>query len=112
MPEQDNNPLKPSGYNCLVSLVGLGSFVAGIYHGLSDAKGVFMGPGLEGTLMYLPSVVGGFMGTSMIERFKDFLPKPSQPVPDGCNGCVGFVSGAAATGVWNVAGYGLGRLLG
>jgi hypothetical protein len=110
MPEK--SPFEPSGYNCLLGMIGMGSFVAGLYHGLSDAKGVPMNPGLEDTLMYLPSVVGGFAGTSLPARLKNFLPQPSQQAPEGCNGCMGFVSGALVTGAWNVAGYGLGRILG
>jgi len=109
MPEQ--NPFEPSGYNCLISLINVGSFVAGIYHGLSDAKGVPMSPSLENTLTYLPSVAGGLAATSLPERFKNFLP----PIPsgaEGCSGCVGFASGAIVAGAFNGAGYLLGRVLG
>ena len=110
MPEK--NPFEPSGYNCLLGLIGMGSFVAGIYHGVSDAKGVPMNPGLENTLTYLPSAVGGFASTSLPARLKNFLPPTSQQLPEGCGGCIGFASGALVTGAWNVAGYALGRLLG
>jgi hypothetical protein len=107
------SPFEPSGYNCLTGLIGMGGFIAGIYHGLSDAKGVPMNPSLENTLIALPSIVGGFVGTKLFDRLEgsNYLP-PIPPEAKGCQPVAGFIGGAVAVGAWNLAGYGLGRLLG
>ena len=56
-------PMQAMG--CLTSLVTLGGFVGGIYHGIADSKGIGMGNGLETMVKWAPATINGLFGLSL-----------------------------------------------
>ena len=110
---------EPSISGCATSLVGLGSLVAGLYHGLADAKGTPIDPHLENMLLYGPSIVGGitfsifakelYENNDMLQAQLSQMPYEQRGPAMGCGAIVGGVVGC---GVANGVGYFIGNWLG
>jgi hypothetical protein len=110
---------EPTPAGCAMALVGLGSFVAGIYHGLSDAKGTPMDSHLEQALLYGPSIVGGMTGLIFARQVYEESPQMQDAIANmppeqrGCAlGCGSLAGGAISAGLANGAGYFIGNWLG
>jgi hypothetical protein len=110
---------QPSISGCATSLIGLGSLIAGLYHGLADAKGTPVDPKLENMLLYGPSIVGGitfsifakelYENNEMLQAQISQMPYEQRNSAIGCSAVMGGVVGCAAA---NGVGYIIGNFLG
>lgn len=107
----------PGPAGCVNALVGLGSFITGIYHGVRDAKGLPIEPSLDNMLMYGPSIVGAVVGTYVADEMKDhpMMREKLSEIPPEARGCAvkgqGIIGGAIMMAVANGAGYVVGRYI-
>jgi hypothetical protein len=112
---------KPSAISCVGGLTSLGGIIAGIYHGIHDAKGIPIDPNLENALSYAPAVIGAYIGigtTSKLladPRIRAQMPQVPAEVEGcqkGCNGLTGIIGGGAITGAMTYVGYLIGGAIG
>ncbi len=104
---------------CGVLSVGLGSLIAGLYHGLADAKGTPVDPKLENMLLYGPSIVGGIAGAMFANQMYEVNPMLQEKLKEvpyeqrgTALGCSSIVSGVVGCAAANGAGYLIGNWLG
>jgi hypothetical protein len=111
------NYMQPSGVGCAYGLIGLGSLVAGIYHGMQDAKGISMDNGLHNMLTYAPTVAGAIIGPYMADQMADhpMMREQERQVPPEARGCfrkvTGTFTGAIGMSIANGVGYAIGRYI-
>jgi hypothetical protein len=111
---------------CAGSLITVGGFVAGVYHGLADSKGISFDAGTEYTLNYGPMALSslfGFIGGKSIVEKEDSLEEMVQNVPierrdkakESAKGCFPLSSAIInpiIVGCITYGGYALGSWLG
>lgn len=110
----------------VMGYVNLGSLISGAYQGYSDAHGIQIDPTFKEMIRYAPPAINGFLSIKLfrevahhsktidtiLKEHPEFTKEQVQQASAGCAPTVGLISSVAATAIYEVAGYWIGRGIG